>query len=205
MAKASLPVEKAEVVEHVEAFRGYFKVGRYFFRHSLYRGGESPVISREVFERGHAAGVLPYDPQRDEVVLIRQFRAGTFVAGRRPPWNWEIVAGILEEGETPEHLVHREAIEEANLEILELSPMHSLMVSPGASSETCVLYLGRVDARAAGGVFGLASEGEDILVRVVSFTEARAMLDRGEIDNAIAVVALQWLALHRDEVRRRWR
>ena len=109
MAISPPPDEKAELVDHVVAFQGYFKVGRYFFRHSLHQGGQSPVISREVFERGHAAGVLPYDPRRDEVVLIRQFRAGSYVAGRHP-WGWEVVAGIIDEGETPEQVVRREAI-----------------------------------------------------------------------------------------------
>ena len=197
------PGEKAELVDHVVAFQGYFKVGRYFFRHSLHNGGQSAVISREVFERGHAAAVLPYDPRRDEVVLIRQFRAGSFVAGRHP-WNWEVVAGILEEAETPEHLVRREAVEEANLDIGDVIPIHDLMLSPGATSESCAFFIGHVDTTNAGGVFGLESEAEDILVKVVPFAEARAMLDRGEIDNAIAVIALQWLALHRDEVRSRW-
>ena len=204
MAIPPPPDEKAELVDHVVAFQGYFKVGRYFFRHSLHQGGQSPVISREVFERGHAAGVLPYDPRRDEVVLIRQFRAGSYVAGRHP-WGWEVVAGIIDEGETPEQVVRREAIEEAALEIGDLIPIYNLMLSPGAVSESCTLFLGRVDSATAGGVFGLASEDEDILVKVVPFPEVLAMLDRGEIDNAAAVVALQWLALHRDEVRSRWR
>ena len=93
--------ETVELVRHEVAFQGYFKVGRYFFRHSLHQGGMSDVISREVFERGQAGAVLPYDPRRDEVVLIRQFRAGAYVAGRHP-WIWEIVAGIIEEGETAE-------------------------------------------------------------------------------------------------------
>jgi ADP-ribose pyrophosphatase len=204
MAVPPPPDEKVELVDHVVAFQGYFKVGRYFFRHSLHQGGQSPVISREVFERGHAAGVLPYDPIRDEVVLIRQFRAGSYVAGRHP-WTWEVVAGIFEEGESPEQLVRREAVEEAGLEIGEVIPIHDLILSPGAMSETCALFLGRVDSTNAGGVFGLESEGENILVKVVPFAEARAMLDRGEIENAAAVVALQWLALHRDEIRNRWR
>ena len=204
MANPPPPDEKAELVDHVVAFQGYFKVGRYFFRHSLFKGGQSPIIRREVFERGHAAAVLPYDPLRDEVVLIRQFRAGTFVAGRHP-WNWETVAGIIEEGETPEQLVRREAIEEANLEIRDLVPIYTLMASPGASSETCVLFVGRADTTNAGGVYGLEAEGEDILVKVMPFAEVRAMLDRGDIDNAPAIIALQWLALHRDEIRDRWR
>src|SRR5437868_11343674 len=88
------PSEKAEVVRHEVAYQGYFKVGRYFFRHSLHRGGMSEVISREVFERGQAGAVLPYDPARDEVILIRQFRAGSFVAGR-PPFSLGGVGGVL--------------------------------------------------------------------------------------------------------------
>jgi len=204
MAVPPPPDEKVELVDHVVAFQGYFRVGRYFFRHSLHQGGQSPVISREVFERGHAAGVLPYDPIRDEVVLIRQFRAGSYVAGRHP-WTWEVVAGIFEEGESPEQLVRREAVEEAGLEIGDVIPIHDLILSPGAMSETCALFLGRVDSSNASGVFGVESEGENILVKVVPFAEVRAMLDRGEIENAAAVVALQWLALHRDEVRSRWR
>lgn len=204
MASSPPPDEKAELVDHVVAFQGYFKVGRYTFRHSLHQGGRSPLVVREVFERGHAAAVLPYDPVRDEVVLIRQFRAGSYVAGLHP-WGWETVAGIIEEGETPEAVVRRESVEEAGLAIGDLIPIHNVIASPGAMSETCVLFLGRVDAADAGGVFGLESEGEDILVKVVPFAEARAMLDRGDIDNATAVIALQWLALHRADVRARWR
>jgi len=93
------PNETVELVRHEVAFQGYFKVGRYFFRHSLHRGGQSGVISREVFERGQAGAVLPYDPVRDEVVLIRQFRAGSYVAGHHP-FTWEAVAGIFEADET---------------------------------------------------------------------------------------------------------
>jgi ADP-ribose pyrophosphatase len=204
MPTPPLPNETVELVDHAVAFQGYFRVGRYFFRHGLYQGGQSGILKREVFERGHAAAVLPYDPLRDEVVLIRQFRAGAFVAGRHP-WTWEIVAGILEDGESPEQLIRREAVEEAALEICDAIPIHDVVLSPGACSETCATFLGRVDTAKAGGVYGLESEGENILVRVVPFSEARAMLDRDEIDNAIGVIALQWLALHRDEVRNRWR
>ncbi len=204
MPTPPLPNETVELVDHAVAFQGYFRVGRYFFRHGLYQGGQSGILKREVFERGHAAAVLPYDPLRDEIVLIRQFRAGAYVAGRHP-WTWEIVAGILEGDESPEQLIRREAVEEAALEIRDVIPMHAVVLSPGACSETCATYLGRVDSAKAGGVYGLESEGENILVKVLPFSEARAMLDRDEIGNAIGVIALQWLALHRDEVRARWR
>ena len=198
------PNEKVELVRHEVAYQGYFKIGRYFVRHSLHAGGQSEVISREVFERGQAGAVLPYDPVRDEVVLIRQFRAGSFVAGRHP-FTWEVVAGIIEDNETAEVMVRREAVEEAALEVADILPIASVMLTPGACSESCVMFLGRVDTTNAGGIHGLPSENEDILVKVLPFAEAYAMVERNEVDNAVAMVALQWLALHRDEVRRRWR
>lgn len=204
MPSVPLPGEKAELIERTVAFQGYFRIARYLFRHSLYQGGRSGEVKREVFERGQAAAVLPYDPVRDEVVLIRQFRAGTFAAGRHP-WDWEIVAGVIEEGETPADVARREAIEEAGVRILDLVPMNSVVLSPGACSETCSSFLGRIDATGVGGIHGLEAENENILVKAMPFAEARALLDRDEVDNAVGVMALQWLALHRDEVRNRWR
>jgi ADP-ribose pyrophosphatase len=204
MAIPKIPNEKVELVRHEVAFQGYFKVGRYFFRHGLHRGGTSGVISREVFERGQAAGVLPYDPIRDEAVLISQFRAGAYVAGHHP-WTWEIVAGIIEDGESPEQLVRREAVEEAGLKIGDVIPIHRAMLTPGACSESCAMFLGRVDTSNAGGVFGLESEGEDILVKVLPVSEIAGMLKRDEVDNAVTLICLQWLLLHHEEIRRRWR
>jgi len=204
MPSVVLPGEKAELLERTVAFQGYFRLARYRFRHSLYRGGVSSAFDREVFERGQAAAVLPYDPIRDEVVLIRQFRAGTFAAGRHP-WCWEIVAGMIEDGETPEDVARREAVEEAAAEIFELVPLYSLVLSPGACSETCNIFLGRIDSGGIGGVHGLDTENEDILVRTMSFGDALALLARDEIDNSAAVIALQWLALHREALRNRWR
>ena len=200
----SLPNETAELMRKETAFEGYFKVVRYFFRHGLAQGGVSPVISREVFERGQAGAVLPYDPKRDEVLLIRQFRAGAYVAGRHP-FTWETIAGIIEEGETPETMIHREAIEEAGLAVTDLWPMQNVMLTPGACSEACSIFLGRADTANAGGIFGLESEGENILSKVFPLTEALAMVERNEVDNAVTVIALQWLALHREQVRARWR
>jgi ADP-ribose pyrophosphatase len=204
MPSVAMPGEKVDLLERTVVFQGYFRMARYLFRHSLYRGGQSGEFSREVFERGQAAAVLPYDPVRDEVVLIRQFRAGTFAAGRHP-WCWEIVAGMIEEGEAAEDVARREAVEEASVQILDLVPLYSLVLSPGACSETCNIYVGRIDATGVGGIHGLQSEHEDILVQAMPFAEARALLARDEIDNSAAVIALQWLALHRGELRNRWR
>ena len=196
--------ERVVSVERRTAFKGYFEIGEYRFRHTLFAGGVGPEVKREVFERGHAATVLPYDPARDAVVLIRQFRPGAHVAGMHP-WIWEIVAGIIDEGETTEDVARREAREEADLDILELMPMQTYLSSPGGTSETVTQYLGRVDASKAGGIHGLATEGEDILVRVFPLAEARAMLERGEIASASGVAAMLWLLLHHEKVRETWR
>jgi ADP-ribose pyrophosphatase len=199
-----LSKETVELVRKETAFQGYFKVVRYFFRHSLHTGGTSDEISREVFERGQAAAVLLYDPLRDEVALIRQFRAGAYAAGHHP-FTWELVAGVVEDGETPEKMARREVVEEAGLTVSELELIQNVMLTPGACSEACHVFVGRVDTSMAGGVFGLASEGEDILVKVLSFADAYAMVERNEVDNAVGVIGLQWLALHREDLRKRWR
>ena len=106
-----------EILDKSEQYKGYFRINRYRLRHRLYAGGWSGELQRELFERGHAVGVLPYDPAADSVVLIEQFRIGALVAGMEP-WLTEIVAGIIEEGEAPEEVARRETREEAGLEVI---------------------------------------------------------------------------------------
>ncbi len=192
-----------QLIEKSTSFRGYFRIDRYRFRHRLFAGGWSGEITREVFERGHAVVLLPYDPERDAVVMIEQFRIGAAAAGA-PMWQLEVVAGIIDAGETPEAVARREAREEAGCEILDLIPVHHYLVSPGGASETVRLFCGRVDSRGLGGIHGLPHEHEDIRVEVVPFAEARARLEGGRIGNASAIIALQWLMLNRDQLRQRW-
>jgi ADP-ribose pyrophosphatase len=195
--------QDVEILEKTEAFKGYFRIDRYRLRHRLFRGGWSPEITREVFERGHAAAVLPYDPLRDEVVMIEQFRVGALAAGRAP-WLLEIVAGIIEPGETAEEVVRREAVEEAGCTIGDLIPVTEYMVSPGGTSECITVFCGRVDSSGIGGIHGEAAENEDIRVLVLPFKEAAEKLAARQIDNATALISLQWLVLNRDFLRRRW-
>ena len=101
-------------------------------------------------------------------------------------------------------MIRREVGEEAGLTVGDLLPIQSVMVTPGACSESCQVFVGRVDSSKAGGVFGLASENENILVKVLSFADAYAMVAGNEIDNAIGVIGLQWLALNREGLRKRW-
>lgn len=192
-----------EILARETCFQGYFRVDRYRLRHRLFDGGWSGEITREVFERGHAVGVLPYDPEADAVVLIEQFRAGALAAGF-PSWQIEVVAGIIDDGETPEDVARRETREEAGCEVQELIPISSYLASPGGTSESVTLYCARIDCVGVGGIHGLADENEDIKVAVVPWAEARRMLEEGEVRNAVSIIALQWLALNRDTIRRRW-
>lgn len=194
---------KVDLIEKRTVFDGYFQIHRYRLKFSLHQGGMSQAIDREVFERGQVAAVLPVDPVRDQVVLIEQFRIGPYAVGW-DPWLLEGVAGIIEDGESPEDVAIREAREEAGCEIKELVPMMRYLSSPGACTETVALYCGRVDASGAGGVHGLDEEHEDIKVIVYDIDEALDMLRGGEIVNGKTIIALQWLALNYPQLKQSW-
>jgi ADP-ribose pyrophosphatase len=192
-----------QVIEKTAAYEGYFRIDRYRLRHRLFDGGWSGEVTREVFERGHAAAVLPYDPARDEVVLIEQFRVGAHAAGR-DPWPTEIVAGIIEEGEEAGAVARREALEEAGCQIGELAEIARVLVSPGGTSQTTAIYCGRTVTAGLGGIHGIESEHEDIRVSVVPFEDAWEMVRAGHIEDCTTLIALQWLALNRTDLRARW-
>ena len=192
-----------EVIEKNVCYQGFFRLEKYHLRHRLFSGEWSALLTREMFERGHAAAVLPYDPVRDEIVMIEQFRPGAIDAPGGP-WLMEIVAGMIETGETAETVVKRESIEESGCVITDLIPLYDFLVSPGGTTERIALFCGRTDATTADGVHGVTEEGEDIKVHVVTFDTAMALLKSEKITAASAIIALQWLALNRDDVRARW-
>ena len=192
-----------EVLEKTVCFEGFFRLERYRLRHRLFNGDWSRPIQRELFERGHAAAVLPYDPVTDEVVLIEQFRVGAMTAPGGP-WLLEIVAGIIEANEAAEDVVQREGLEEAGCIITDLIPLYDYLVSPGGTTERIALFCGQVDATQAEGVHGLSEEGEDIKVHVVPLNTALKLLESGKINSASAIISLQWLALNRDDVHTLW-
>ena len=192
-----------EVVEREECFRGFYKLDRLHLRHRLFAGGMGKLINRELFVRHDAVCVLPYDPRRDEVVLIEQFRVGALDKSANP-WLLELVAGLIDKDEQPEEVARREAVEEAGLTLGALWPVCVYYPSPGGSDERVHLFVGRCDSVGAGGIHGLEEEGEDIRVHVLPFEDALARVRDGRIDNAASIMALQWLALNRDEVRGLW-
>mgnify|MGYP000380250421 FL=1 len=183
----------------------FFSVKKYTLQHTLYHGGWSQVVDREVFHRGDCVAVLLYDPYRDEVVIIEQFRAGAILTKQQEEaWLLEIVAGAVEENETPEDVAIREAQEEAGCEVMELMKINAFYTSPGGTSECLTLFCGKVDTSEVGGVHGLAEEDEDIAVNVVKFEEAYKLVETGRIQSAIPIIAIQWLKIHRESLRKQW-
>ena len=192
-----------EILDKEVVYPGFFRMEKYRLKHTLFAGGWSSEISRELFVRGSCVAVLLYDPHADKVILIEQFRAGAILQPDRA-WLIEIVAGAIEEGETAEEVAYRESFEEAGCEIQELMVINAFYTTPGCSAERITLFCGKVDSSKAGGIHGLDHEDEDILVRAVDFSEAYCMVENNEIESGIPIIAIQWLALNREKLRQKW-
>lgn len=192
-----------EILSRETAYRGFYELQKLRLRHRLFDGGMSGEMERELFIRHAAVGVLPYDPLRDEIVLIEQFRVGA-IDDPETPWMLELVAGLIDKDEQPREVAERETREESGLDVLELRPVTQYYSSPGGSNEYFHLYCARVDASGAGGIHGLDHEHEDIRVSVFSAGDAVALLNGGRIANAHLLVALQWFALNRVTLRESW-
>jgi ADP-ribose pyrophosphatase len=191
-------------VERQEScYKGFFRMDKVYLSHARFAGGFTETIGRELFMRGDATCVLPYDPVRDEVVLLEQFRPGALWRDQSP-WLLELVAGMNEPGESPEDVAAREAEEEAGLSFSRLEKICTYLVSPGGTTEMVSLYCGQASTEGAGGLYGVESENEDICAHVLSADEALRMIADGRINNAPTIMALQWLSLHRSRLRREW-
>lgn len=193
---------KWEIIEKTIHHDGFFRMEQYRLRHELFAGGDVE-IERELFVRTDTVAVLPYDPVQDCVVLIEQFRVGALerVEG---PWLREIVAGIIEPGETMEEVARRECQEETRCKPCELIPITRYYVSPGGTSERMTVFCGLVDATEAGVLAGVDRQ-EDIRIEVVAAELAFRWMDEGVIDSAPPIIALQWLRLNRSGLRGRSR
>ena len=194
--------KKFEIISCETVYQGFFRLECYQFKHTLFAGGWSDELNRELFRRGSCVAVLLYDPLADKVVLIEQFRVGAILQPKpERTWLLEIVAGAIEEGETAEQVAYRESVEEAGCEIQELTVINEFYTTPGGASERITLFYGRVDATNVEGIHGLDHEYEDIRVMTVSSEEAYRMVRQGDIESAIPIIAIQWLVLNRDKLR----
>jgi len=194
---------EAKILDKKQVYSGFFNVNQYKVEHDLFVGGRSPALIRECFERGPATGVLAFDPIRDKVVLIEQFRIGAFV-NNESGWVYEIIAGINENNQKPEEVAYRESEEEAGCSLLALEPICNYYSSPGGTSEVLYLYCGAVDSRNIEGYYGLEEEGEDIKAMVVDFDKAVKWLEAGKLNNASTIICMQWLIIHHDRIVNKW-
>lgn len=185
-----------EISEEKIVFDGFFKMHQTTLRHKLFAGGWSGEISREIFHRGQASAAILYDPKHDLVGLIEQFRVGA-LDSESGPWCLEVVAGMLEAGETPEGLIRRELREEAGIDDAELIPITSYYSTPGGCSEKVHLYCALCDLASAGGIHGLDYENEDILLHIYPAKEVFAVMLDSSMNNAATLIGLQWLQFNR--------
>ncbi|NVK22421.1 MAG: NUDIX domain-containing protein [Kangiellaceae bacterium] len=195
--------QQVKLLKKETLFQGFFAMKKYFYTHKLYQGGWSNTVEREIFERGDAVGVLLYDPPQDSFVLIEQIRPGALrdAAMTNPsPWLLEIVAGMIEEGEQPSQVAMRETLEEAGCQLKKLIPMTEYWVSPGGTTEYIYLFLGLVDSHEVANFAGLESEQEDIRVEVVTRQQLLQLMAQGRINNAMALIAVQWFLLNESQL-----
>src|SRR5580692_9650533 len=197
-----------EICSEQRVWSGRFPLDVVRFRHRRFDGLQSGVKTWEVWRRGRAAAVLPYDPVADAVVLIEQFRLPALAAGLDPVLV-ELPAGLCDDGETPEATARREMMEEMGLAVGTLRRIGGVLLTPGGADEVCELYAGHVLAPQADGDgiavhAGMADEHEDIRVRVWPAERAIAAALGGQFTNSVTMIGLLWLATQRDALRKEW-
>jgi ADP-ribose diphosphatase len=193
-----------EIIETTTIAARHLRIDTLRFRHRLFSGEWSGERSYDVLRRGQAVAIVLYDPDRDAIVLVEQFRLPALLAGSSP-WLLEAAAGLIDTDETPEAVAIRETHEETGLTLIgEPIGIQRYLSSSGNSDESVALFCGRVDSTAAGGVHGLPVEHEDIRVVVKTLAEIEALIDAGAIESGHTLIGLYWLLRHRDRLRRLW-
>ncbi len=184
--------------------RRFLELQELTLQHRRFDGGWTDRLARTTVVWGDAVTVLPYDPCRDRVLLLEQFRPGAVARGDRNPWCIEVVAGRLDKQESAEETVRREAAEEAGLRLGRLEQVAAYYPSPGVAAEQLIAFVGEADLEGPGGLHGLADEGEDIRTLVLSFDQAMAAVAEGAVNTAMGLVSLLWLAANRGRLRAEW-
>jgi ADP-ribose pyrophosphatase len=204
MTKPSLSHPDVELAHTTTVSARHLRIDTFGFRHRLFSGEWSAERRYDVLRRGQAVAIVLYDPDRDAVVLVEQFRLPALLAGSSP-WQLEAAAGLIDTDETPEAVAVRETHEETGLTLIgEPILIQRYLSSSGNSDESIVLFCARVDSTNAGGVHGLPEEHEDIRVVVKTRAEVEALIDAGALESGHTLIGLYWLLRNRDRLRRLW-
>lgn len=181
-----------------QPYANFFAVEEYDLSFRRFDGSMSAPVTRATFVSGDAVTVLPWDPHRDRVLLVEQFRPGPFARGDGQPWLLEAIAGRIDADETPEAAARREAMEEAGVKLSDLVPVATYYPSPGAKTEFIYSYVALCDLPDGTGIVsGVPDEAEDIRGHVISFARLMEMMDSGEVANAPLILTAFWLARER--------
>jgi ADP-ribose pyrophosphatase len=209
MTPLAFPPHPDVVIESEHrVWSGRFPLDVVKFRHRRFDGAMSQTRTWELWRRGQAAALLPYDPIADAVVLIEQFRLPA-LAARLDPVLVELPAGLCEDGEDPADTISREMGEEMGLAADRIERIGGFILTAGGSDEFCHLFAGRVvappaDGEGIAGLGGVLSEHEDIRVRVWDAEEAIEAAFAGYFSNSITAIGLFWLAARRGWLRQQW-
>ena len=185
---------KFKIINKRTLHDGFFKLNEINFSHKKHDGNWSIGVKREVFSGAHVSTVLPYDPIKKKILLVQQFRAGLLKRNDEPIIK-EIVAGMIDSGETPEEAAKRECIEETGCKINKITNICSYYPAPGSSESFYHLFLGEIDAFDGERILGEQDENEDILVKSYTIDEVRNLLKSKSIINGVTIIALQWFFL----------
>jgi nudix-type nucleoside diphosphatase (YffH/AdpP family) len=191
-----------QVIEARKRYAGFFNVEELDLSFRRFDGSMSDPVNRAVFIGVDCAIVLPYDPVRDRVMLVEQFRTGAYLRGDPNPWTVEPIAGRIDPGEGPEEAARREALEEAGITLTDLKCVSAAYPSPGSTTEHFFIYVGIADLPdGSAGVGGKLSEAEDIRSQIMDWEDFDKALNAGEFRLLPLLVAGHWLARNRDGLR----
>ena len=183
-------------------YANYFTLEEHDLSFRRFDGAMSEVVTRAGFVGGDAVTVLPYDPARDRVLVIEQFRFGPHLRGDPRPWVLEPIAGRIDAGESPEDCARREGREEAGLDLVALEPVAAYYPSPGAFTEFLYSFVAVADLPdAAAGVHGMDHEHEDIRTHVIGFERLMELVSTGEAGCGPLVLSALWLQQNRARLR----
>lgn len=180
-----------ELHKKEKAYDGFFKFNRFLVSFEKFTGGKVENVWRECNQKGDVVAVIPYDPVRQEIIFVEQFRIGMLVR-KEHPWTLEIVAGFMDiDGETAPETAKREVFEETGCEVTQLHPLISYYHSPGGSAGKTHIFIGEVDAHTVQKYTGIIEEGEDICVHRIPVAMVKEKLLNNEINNSTAIISLQ--------------